>query len=771
MSFAFIALSIVVSGNPVIFTPNRKLIREGEVERVKLKKTGEVDTKLYYAHLFNDAFIYSSRNRVTGGFKLHVAVDLKGCTLNHSQMGGSKIFSLVGPKENVDEAPKLRFPKAGESWFLQIQVQIDALKTAKKDKRSSTFAPKAQVGLPGVDASALGVRGMMIYQFLLAEIQFADLMSAMNVTVIQPLIDASKGAVLSAVKIKNLNTAAGSADAGPELKDLHSDLLFNSNASSVSKSQALVIKEALSDPDVKIFLRAAEGIALASRDFVSSLETLCTGQNWTENTTVGSYFNSVSALALYNQFKAYTDGQQAMLRILRTAPFAQFYRDAETFLSAYPGSFAEKVEQPRQRVNHYTAFLFNLKNCTNPGSSDFGPIEVSLSALTFVNNEIQELIRVKENFEKLLEIQACFINNFLTIDPVLAKLASTDRTFIKDGDLKKVCRKKNKTFRFWLFNDYLLYGTALGAGNYSFNRALDLKTCSVKAHESAELKNAFEIFGAEKSFIVIAPTKVLQDEWLQAIKSAKAAIMGVTVESLDSATTDSAPLWVPDSESAGCTVCQKGFTFWNRRHHCRKCGSLVCNDHLQKKMILPHIHKTSAQKVCDNCFNGVSPVASATAGASAKSATSENKTTTTAPVSASTVSAPQMSKAQAQYERFPSAPTSPVPGTPPAAPTSPVPPAKPARPTSIAKPPKPAKTLSSEDPPNVSNLSVSDVPLATPSKPAPSAPPPLPSTPPPPVPSCAPPAVPPSEEEQSSGGGLTPTRRGSTSKRTTCVFI
>jgi hypothetical protein len=338
---------------------------------------------------------------------------------------------------------------------------------------------------------------------------------------------------------------------------------------SVSKSQAMVIKEALGDPDVKIFLRAAEGIALASRDFASSLEVLCTGYQWAENMAVGSYFNSVSALALYNQYKAYADGQQAMLRILKTAPFAQFYRDAELYLSGYPGNFAEKIEQPRQRVNHFMTFLYNLKSCTPTSDADFAPIEVSISALTFVNNEIQELIRVKQNFEKLLSIQNSFISNFLNVDPVLAKLASTDRTFIMEGDLKKVCRKKNKVFHFWLFNDYLMYGGALGAGTYSFNRALDLTTCSVKSHESAETKNALEVFGAEKSFIVIAPSTVAQMEWLNAIKAAKATAMGTTVEALDSAPVEAAPLWVPDSGSSGCTVCKKV-----RNHVCVMCRQL-----------------------------------------------------------------------------------------------------------------------------------------------------------------------------------------------------
>ena len=546
---------IAVSGNPVIFTPTRVLIKEGEVERIKTKKSGEVDTKVYYAHLFNDAFIYSSRNRVTGGFKLHVALDLKGAQFTHSQLGPTKVFTLTNGKE-LDEAPKLRFAKGGEAWILAIQAQIDALKT-KRDKRISTLVQASQVGIPGVNASSLGPRGGLIYNFLLGEMQFADGMNAMNVTVIQPLIDATKGAVLSAVKIKSLNPGSGGKQDGPEFRDLHSDAIFDSKLSSVSKTQALVIKDALNDPDVKIFLRAAEGIALASRDFVNSLESLCNGHGWTESLSVGSYFNSVGALALYNQFKAYTDGQQAMLRILRTPPFAQFYRDAETFLSSYPGTFADKIEMPRRRVAHFISFLSNLRSCTNPSDQDFAAVETSLSALAFVDNEIENLIRVKQNFEKLLEIQAGFISNFLAVDPVLQKLASTDRTFIREGDLKKVCRKKNKLFHFWLFNDYLIYGTALGGKNYSFNRALDLTTCSVKVHESVEVKNAFEVFGAEKSFVVIAQSTPDQISWVEDIKKAKAAVMGTTVDALDSVPVESAPLWVPDTHCTGCTVCNK----------------------------------------------------------------------------------------------------------------------------------------------------------------------------------------------------------------------
>jgi len=65
------------SGNPVIYTPFRKMIKEGEIERLKKSdKSEEIKSHIYYAHLFNDAFIFSTRNRITKSFKLHKAVRL-----------------------------------------------------------------------------------------------------------------------------------------------------------------------------------------------------------------------------------------------------------------------------------------------------------------------------------------------------------------------------------------------------------------------------------------------------------------------------------------------------------------------------------------------------------------------------------------------------------------------------------------------------------------------------------------------------------------------
>jgi hypothetical protein len=36
------------------------------------------------------------------------------------------------------------------------------------------------------------------------------------------------------------------------------------------------------------------------------------------------------------------------------------------------------------------------------------------------------------------------------------------------------------------------------------------------------------------------------------------------------------PPWQPDADASSCPVCGTDFTFWYRKHHCRKCGRVVC---------------------------------------------------------------------------------------------------------------------------------------------------------------------------------------------------
>ncbi|KAM4852859.1 zinc finger FYVE domain-containing protein 26 [Thomomys bottae] len=61
--------------------------------------------------------------------------------------------------------------------------------------------------------------------------------------------------------------------------------------------------------------------------------------------------------------------------------------------------------------------------------------------------------------------------------------------------------------------------------------------------------------------------------------------------------------WVPDETESMCMVCcREHFTMFNRRHHCRRCGRLVCGSCSTKKMVVEGCRESPA-RVCDQCYS------------------------------------------------------------------------------------------------------------------------------------------------------------------------
>ena len=47
------------------------------------------------------------------------------------------------------------------------------------------------------------------------------------------------------------------------------------------------------------------------------------------------------------------------------------------------------------------------------------------------------------------------------------------------------------------------------------------------------------------------------------------------------------PRWQPDAEVTKCPICGNTFTFWYRKHHCRKCGRVVCANCSPHRITIP----------------------------------------------------------------------------------------------------------------------------------------------------------------------------------------
>ncbi|TQV92403.1 hypothetical protein V2A60_007096 [Cordyceps javanica] len=69
--------------------------------------------------------------------------------------------------------------------------------------------------------------------------------------------------------------------------------------------------------------------------------------------------------------------------------------------------------------------------------------------------------------------------------------------------------------------------------------------------------------------------------------------------------------WKPDTESSICDdpLCKRSFTYFNRRHHCRKCGNIFCDSH--SALVLPLDQDANfnpravPSRTCNHCFEQV----------------------------------------------------------------------------------------------------------------------------------------------------------------------
>ncbi|GAM23386.1 hypothetical protein SAMD00019534_065610 [Acytostelium subglobosum LB1] len=61
------------------------------------------------------------------------------------------------------------------------------------------------------------------------------------------------------------------------------------------------------------------------------------------------------------------------------------------------------------------------------------------------------------------------------------------------------------------------------------------------------------------------------------------------------------PLWIPDDQEDRCLNCSNQFNTLLRRHHCRQCGNIFCNNCSSKRQSLPQLHYDKPVRICNRC--------------------------------------------------------------------------------------------------------------------------------------------------------------------------
>lgn len=273
--------------------------------------------------------------------------------------------------------------------------------------------------------------------------------------------------------------------------------------------------------------------------------------------------------------------------------------------------FESLLIMPIQRIPRYKLLLERVVKHTPESHPDSAFLQEAVHRVSVAASFINETVRDQENLASVLQAQTQFFAGQLD-------LFTADRRLLKSGKLTKRSTRRQEEVMLHLFNDLLLYSSGvLLTGGYRVRRVVDLKSKAVgvttqipqsyralfdAGQQRLRGDCGFVVTSLEKTFILFAATPVECEEWVSAISGAIADAQAKHADSTTGETpADAAALWVPDAVAGSCTICRSAFKVYFRRHHCRRCGAVVCGNCSGHRSIL---FKDSAreERVCNACF-------------------------------------------------------------------------------------------------------------------------------------------------------------------------
>ncbi|KAJ3274198.1 hypothetical protein HDV01_003271 [Terramyces sp. JEL0728] len=330
-----------------------------------------------------------------------------------------------------------------------------------------------------------------------------------------------------------------------------SDLQFLKTKKSYQKSRKVINARSIMD-----IFGHHESILAVNRELSNQLQKRI--ELWNRgNDLIGDIF--IPFLRVYSIFLTKFNDSINLVADLTTknAKFAAFARSK----AAHPDSHGLVLQAflvlPVQRIPRYKLLLEDLFKHTPEDHPDYENIKKAIESVSQVATFVNETIRNHEAMLQMVDIQKSLIG-------------------FKDD-------------------------------HYHFHRMIPLEFCRVEdVCEDGQF--IFQIVSREKSFAVYVQFESEKIQWIESIRKAitewhveNDAIHDRLPSNSPVADFD-APIWMPDESAQSCLVCFDKFTFFNRKHHCRSCGILVCGGCSQNSFYIPSRNGEKKARVCDTCL-------------------------------------------------------------------------------------------------------------------------------------------------------------------------
>uniref|UniRef100_T2MID3 FERM, RhoGEF and pleckstrin domain-containing protein 2 n=1 Tax=Hydra vulgaris TaxID=6087 RepID=T2MID3_HYDVU len=201
--------------------------------------------------------------------------------------------------------------------------------------------------------------------------------------------------------------------------------------------------------------------------------------------------------------------------IRNSKEFDKAYKEFELTKMCYL-SINSFLMKPVQRLLYYKDILERLTKEYGTYYPDAIDIKVAYEEVVFTNNRIEKCFNSLTNMHKLIELE----NDLVGIDG----LVCSERIFIREGCLYKICRKGPQPRMFFLLSDILLYTSqGLTASNHFKARSL-IPLWMLKIEEDGIEWHGLYAFTltmqGESSFVVAAKSPEERQKWMEDLNDA-----------------------------------------------------------------------------------------------------------------------------------------------------------------------------------------------------------------------------------------------------------
>ncbi|XP_065644231.1 FERM, ARHGEF and pleckstrin domain-containing protein 2 isoform X2 [Hydra vulgaris] len=201
--------------------------------------------------------------------------------------------------------------------------------------------------------------------------------------------------------------------------------------------------------------------------------------------------------------------------IRNSKEFDKAYKEFELTKMCYL-SINSFLMKPVQRLLYYKDILERLTKEYGTYYPDAIDIKVAYEEVVFTNNRIEKYFNSLTNMHKLIELE----NDLVGIDG----LVCSERIFIREGCLYKICRKGPQPRMFFLLSDILLYTSqGLTASNHFKARSL-IPLWMLKVEEDGIEWHGLYAFTltmqGESSFVVAAKSPEERQKWMEDLNDA-----------------------------------------------------------------------------------------------------------------------------------------------------------------------------------------------------------------------------------------------------------